>query len=235
MEDYRYLANKEDFLDYAFDVFREHIPDKSQFRAQFEAIDSDSRKNRFLHVASFYRFMVKYGSFRYDIPGMPEYDYIDITYKYIALMSLIEAIFAEDRYVDFFEWLMRRAREGLFPITDRKQLSALYSEYKAEYGARNKAVLFFSSLYDSAKMYLTNQLKVGDAERSIEYIARLLYDIRSEFLHNARLILEFGEGIMFSTRRSKRLISMVPFDDLKLIFETGLLKHFGFYPTKNLI
>jgi len=41
---------------------------------------------------------------------------IDQTYKFISIMSLIEAMFADEVYVDFYQWLtMKKSKKQIFP------------------------------------------------------------------------------------------------------------------------
>jgi hypothetical protein len=163
-------------------------------------------------------------------------DYFDETYKFIAILAFIEAIYAEDRFVDFYQWLsMKKRRPKVFPITDIDALDDLYREYKSMYGASHKVEKFFGSLDDRAQHFLTARITVDGKYKATEVIAKPLYDIRSEFVHMARLVLEFVRGTMHSRRRGKSLKSIISFDDFMLLFEYGFLQHFDFNPDRRLI
>ncbi len=145
-------------------------------------------------------------------------------------MSLIEAMFAEEAYVDFYQWLtMKRRKKIIFPITDAETLDALYREYKLQFGAR-KAVKFFSELDEGAQKYLAARIKIDNYHRPAEVLAQKLHIIRSEFVHQACMVLEFNDGLMFSRCEGIILYSMLSLKDLQLVFEHGILHHFGMIP-----
>lgn len=241
MPDLRYLDAKDKFLNYAFDVFHEYYPDRDIFNQQFDAIPTDSEKNLFLMIASFYKFLVKDGAYVCEDPEFPKrIGYIDETYKYIAIMALIEAMYTKDKYVEFYKWLMRKAKSEskIFPITNQAELQELYNRYKAQHGATRKALAFFQSLDDSVKRYVTTKITVDRRTQPIKSLAKLLYQIRSDFLHHAKLVLEFGAMTalaVFSKRDQKTIQSSFTIDDMKLIFESGVLKRFGFSPQRRRI
>jgi hypothetical protein len=162
-------------------------------------------------------------------------DYLDRTYKFISIMSLIEAMFADEEYVDFYQWLMMKKRKKqIFPIADAKTLDTLYREYKLKFGAK-KVVKFFSELDPGAQEYLASRFKIDNDHKPAEAIAHKLYIIRSEFVHQARLILEFNDGSMFSKREGDVMYSMLSLHDLQLLFEHGLLHHFCIAPDNRKI
>jgi hypothetical protein len=145
-------------------------------------------------------------------------------------MSLIEAMFADEEYVDFYQWLMMKKRKKLiFPIPDPMALDDLYREYKTTFGSK-RAVRFFSELDESAQSYLAARIKIGDHHKPAEAVAHKLYIIRSEFVHQARMILEFNDGLMFSKREGDVMYSMLSLRDLQLLFEHGILHHFCITP-----
>jgi hypothetical protein len=229
--DLRYVKDEEKFLKYAWDVFESWYVVEDEFRDQYATLQGDEVKNSFLMLAAFYKFLVKDARVICTDPEFPDYvNYIDETWKYIALMSLIEAAYTDVDYREFYEWL-RASPEGLhYPINSHAELDALWQEYLDIYGATHKAVRFFSALPQSAQLLIRNTLDVGGEPRPIDYLAKLLYRIRSEFLHYARLILEFGTGNMLSRRNNKMVVSTLSLSHLQLVFESGLLRRFGFKP-----
>ena len=141
MPDMRYLEAKLIFLAYASDVFGRYYDDPAEFKRQFEQIKTDQDQNRFLKLASFYKFLIKEGQYTHIGGAEPiRIDYIDETYKYIGLMSLIEALRSQEEYRDFYQWLNRKeTRSSVFPIEDASQLGQHYQEYKKHHGAAQKA------------------------------------------------------------------------------------------------
>ena len=235
MPDMRYFHAKEKFIDYAYDVFKGFYPDKALFVSQFEAIPSDEAKNHFLHIASFYKFLVRDAKVICTDPNFPEYtDYIDETYRYIAMLSLIEALYTTDEWQDFYEWLMRKMKAGGLSITDAQELQRLFEEYNKEHGATQKAVRFFTNLPESAQRPILEGLRAGKDQKSIEDLAKVLYRIRSKFLHEAKLIVELGETAVYQGEKNKLVVTTLTLTQLQSIFEIGVLQHFGFAPPGGL-
>ena len=236
MHDLRYLHEESRFLDGAWDVYRDYFSSRSRFLSQYMSIPTDERKNIFLMVVSGYKHLVRDGEYRLIADQQSLYlGYLDETYKFISIMSLIEALFTDEPYVDFYQWLtMKKRKKQIFPIADAKALEALYREYKTKYSAR-KAVRFFSELDEGAQTYLASRIKIDNRHKPAEVVAQKLYIIRSEFVHQARLILEFNDGLMFSRREGNVVYSMLTLKDLQLLFEHGLLHQFGMVPDSRKI
>jgi hypothetical protein len=169
-----------------------------------------------------------------------ELSFVDQTYKFIAIVALIESIFDKNDYIDFYQWIMRNRKNNLFPISDERALSGLYAVYKEEYGNTLNIVRFFQSLDDSIKLFIQHSLIVLDdsgktgeleeKEESIEALSKLLYQIRSDFIHKADLILEFDPAMVLSLRNKKPISCSIEMKHLYRIFESGLLQHFGIVP-----
>jgi hypothetical protein len=237
MPDMRYFEAKDKFLDYSWEVFVDYYDDRSDFESQFDQIPTDEDKNLFLKIASFYKFLVRDGRFVIDDSnGDDDAGYFDETYKFIAIMAFIETLYGDQQYIDFFQWLnMRKRRAEVFPIPNNTKLELLYDEYKQEYGASRKAENFFSSLDSKARNFLSARITIADKYEPVEELAKLMYTIRSEFVHSSRLILEFIRGGMLSRRRKKQIYSIIEFKDLMLLFEEGLLTRFSFAPDNRKI
>jgi hypothetical protein len=231
MKDLRYFREEGKFLDHAWGVYRDYFLSRNNFLSQYSRISSPERKDLFLMIVSDYRLLVRDGAYHLVENQQHLYlDYLDQTYKFISIMSLIEAMFSGEEYVDFFQWLMmKKRRKHIFPIADEKILEQYYREYKIEFGAK-KAVKFFSELDEDAQRYLATRIMIDNDHKPAEVVAQKLYIIRSEFVHQARLILEFNDGLMFSKREGNVMYSMLSLKDLQLLFEHGMLHHFGITP-----
>ena len=152
-------------------------------------------------------------------------------------------MYEETEFIDFYQWLMRNKKNGVFPITTPKEAGLRYQEYKAEFGNTSNIVKFFLSLDLSAKIFISNSLVRLDASKrpgnpaelddSIDVLSKLLYQIRSDFIHRAILVLEFDEATVLSIRDKKPIECTIKLDHLCLLFESGLLKHFGIEPDKK--
>lgn len=231
MLDMRYFKEETRYLEHAWEVFGDYFVLKHNFLSQYNQIPTQERKNLFLMIVSKYKFLVRDGEYNLITRGRYHYvDYLDRTYKFISIMSLIEAMFADEEYVDFYQWLMMKKRKKhIFPIADAKTLDDLYREYKLKFGAK-KTVKFFSELDEAAQDFLATRIRIDNDQKPAEIIAQKLYIIRSEFVHQARLILEFNDGLMFSKREGNVMYSMLSLPDLQLLFEHGLLHHFCIVP-----
>ena len=231
MQDLRYFNEEGKYIDQAWDVYRDYFTSQGSFLSCYSDIPSREQKNLFLMVLSHYRLLVRDGEYR--LVGTKQQLYVsslDQTYKFISIMSLIEALFAEQVNVDFYQWLtMKKRRKQIFPIAGEKALDDLYRQYKLEHGAR-RAVRFFSQLDEGAQQFLAARIRIDNDHKPAEIVAQKLYIMRSEFVHQARLILEFNDGLMFSKRHGNVLYSMLSFRDLQLLFEHGILNHFSILP-----
>ncbi len=229
LKDLRYLDAKDTFLGFASDVLGRYFSDKEQLKSLFDHIQGDEEKNKFLKIASFYKFLVKDGKFynedaRYD----QHIKYLDTTYKFIAIFSFIEALYSKEQHIEFYDWLKKASNSGAFPIVDKQKLETLYENYKREYGSTQKAVRFFDSLDEKDKNLIREKLRVGRGEGKLSDLARLLYRIRSNFVHRAKLIVQFGKVPHFFKDNGKVVQVHLSLEDLQIIFEHGLLRYFGY-------
>jgi hypothetical protein len=243
MSSMRFIENEEKFLEYSWSVFQEYFMDRASFIEKYHRIESPEKKNCFLRLASYYLFFVvdgNYSSPKYDVE---ELAFVDQTYKFMAIVALIESIYDKNDYIDFYQWIMRNRKNGAFPINDEKDASKLYAAYKEEHGNTLNMVRFFQSLDDSIKLFIQRSLIVLDdsgktgeleeKEKSIEALAKLLYQIRSDYIHRAELILEFDPAMVLSVRGKKPISCSIELKHLCIIFESGLLQHFGIDPDKR--
>jgi len=235
MPDMRYLDARDKFLGYAWSVFSNYFESPAAFEEQFDWIQDDESKNLFLKLASFYKFLVRDGNFIIELDGEVQDDQtFDETYKFIAVIAFIETLYQDEKYVDFFQWLsMRERRQEVFPIDDLSKLERLYRAYKADHGATKKTERFFESLAPSTKRIIESTITVDGGSQPAEALAKLLYGIRSEFVHRARLVLELTKGTLISVRGERVIVSDFSLRDLRTIFEEGLLQHFNFVPYKK--
>src|SRR5467141_1599601 len=115
MKELKYWEQKDWFSPLAFEPFQEYFRSRSEFDAFVRSIPADEEKSRFLKVASFYKFLVKDG--RFIVRGAEETKYFDETYRFVALVVLIELIESSASYKDFYPWL--RKSTAAFPIQDQ--------------------------------------------------------------------------------------------------------------------
>lgn len=245
MSNSQFIKDETILLDDAFDALCEHFVNRESFLTKYNHIPDPSLKIRFLRLTSVYRSLVKKG--RFNVPAnAPEVsiNYFEITYKFIALISIIEAMFAPDDWLDFYHWLRKSNNADVYPIENQIALEKLYTQYNSEYGAIRNAIKFFETLELKEQEFLKSKLvrlrldqdknKASEIESTISELAKLLYSIRSEFMHRAKLIVEFGDiPAITINREGKPFISNLSLDGLMRVFELGLIRHFGMQPERH--
>lgn len=233
MNDLRYIADEKKFLNYSFDVFKKYFNDnRRSFNLFYNSINSKDKKNKFLKIASFYKFLVVDGKFTIESNKPNIYiDYLDHTYKYIAIFSLIEDLHTDEEYKDFYSWLKSEKANIKFPIND-DELDSLHERYLSIHGSTQKAVRFFETLDDETQKYITNNFQViNNGKENFTYLARFFYQIRSDFVHKSKIIAQFNKGTTIHSIGNKRIKNNLDFENVKVIFENGFLGFFGFVPT----
>lgn len=225
----------------AFNALHAHFQSREVFEAEYERIP-DTKKIRFLRLASIYKNLVKDGNFSVPPEALPKsnFNYYDLTYKYIALISIIEAVVGKDEWLDFYQWLRHTK---VTSIKDKTELDDLHKKYKSEYGVIKNIVKFFQTLDEEEQEFLKTKLIQHRADKGktikfnseINDLANLLYDIRSDFVHGARLIIEFGDipAITTNRKRGKSFISNLSLNQLMRVFERSFIRHFGMQPERK--
>lgn len=225
----RYLKNKNHFLKYAYIALRVYFTDKHDFDAFFNSIPTNESKEMFLKTSSTYLFLVKKGNFEFSdeiLKGAQTY--INDTYKYIGIFSLIESLYVGDKFVEFYDYLMDKKNKAYYPISSTDDLRKVFDNYKKDYGAVKNAVKFFNGLDKRDRYRIISKFEVENRKSSVTDLAKLLYQIRSDFIHNAKLVLGFGDDISIGRIGKKVVANRLHIRDLMIIFEHGLLRHFGF-------
>jgi hypothetical protein len=145
----------------AYQTLYNHFESFEGFRSEYERIADPLEKIRFLRLLSLYKNLVKDGKF--NVPSgsllQSNINYYEVTYKFIALISIIEATVSQHDWSDFYDWLRKlNKKRGIFPIEDPKELRKLYEQYNSEYGATKNAVKFFESLNEEEQAFLKTKL-----------------------------------------------------------------------------
>jgi hypothetical protein len=223
----RYIANECTFKHYAYTALHSRFGDYAQFEKFYSSLGSDSKKDEFLRVASFYLFLVKQGEWHVNVEGSdPVVGYLSDSFKLVALFSLIESL-SEKKNQDFYGWLSTEAPKGTFPIADKHKLETLYQNYKSDYGSIRRCVSFFERLPSPQKVALCHAIKIkGEPYDSIKKVALFLYDLRSKFVHEGRLVLQLNGENVLSMKDKKMVQTKLSLDILLDAFEEGVRLYF---------
>ena len=242
MKTLKYLKYIQQYSDHAYAALRNNFPDRVSFDSLLNSIESDTEKDLFLRLASFYRFLVKEGNMHYSNPAWCNgLQYIDDTFKFISIFALIEAACSDVKHMDFYEFLVRRDTHLEYPIQSKQHVDKFYEEYKQKHGSIQKAVRFFELLDEKCKRNLVNKLKVKlkasesksaawsrwEDKSAIE-LAKLLYDMRSQFVHNAEFVLTLSKRPVLTLTPKHALLTYLCLEDMMVFFEHGLLLRFGY-------
>jgi hypothetical protein len=226
MKDLRFLDAKDTFLERAYLALKNQFPSRGAFDAYFNSIKNDEQKNLFLKTVSVYLFLVKCGDWVVNAPNSDKViDYFTNTYKYVAIFSLIESL-SEEQFIDFYQFLTRLKSRVEFPIVDRATLDQHYEKYKQEFGSIRRCISFFKALSPERQRELLSRFEVKGSEPTIENLAKYLYEMRSKFVHEARLVLHMADGMSIGMQGGKIIICSLSIKDAMQFFEEGLIEHF---------
>jgi hypothetical protein len=221
------------FKDYAFRALERHFGNRDEFEKFFDSITEENRRQEFLRVAAFYLFLAKGGDWRLNFSEVCP-DYIPNSFKVVAIFSLIESL-SDERHLDFYEWLNGQPPGTLFPISDKQALATKYQEYKVTFGSIRRCINFFERLSPVRRETLFRSISEWQEQNqkmaplgSIEKVAQFLYNLRSEFVHNGKLVLELDEEVHLSKRRGEFVQTKLDINGFMETFEDGLLIHFGY-------
>jgi hypothetical protein len=219
-------VSKKKFLEFSYTALRDKFPSRVEFDSFFDSIEGEEQKNLFLNTATFYLFLVKQGDWIVDIAGSdPIVDYLTETYKYIGIFSLIESQ-QQNNFIDFYTYLSRDKSKVEFPIEDKEALESWYHKYKKEFGSTQQAIGFFNSLNKESQEALIQKLEIENTKPTIENLSKYLYELRSKFVHEAKLVLNMSAGTAIGKTGKKVVVCKLSIEDLMNFFEEGLIRHF---------
>ena len=222
MNKLKYLHRKDTLFDYCYLAVEDHFKSRDDLNLWYENLSSDEKRNAFLKVASYYLALVKKGNWHVDIPDSnPVIGYFTNTYKYIAIISLIESL-TTAKHVDFYNFLIMKRTKTNFPINDQ-ELKEKYRLYNEEFGAFRRCVGFFNLLPKKRQKELVGKLEVKGGTPSIENFVKYLYRLRSEFVHQAELIHEMSGTPTIEYDGKNFVVCYLSITDVMEFFEEGLL------------
>lgn len=218
-----------EYLDDAYRALKENFKNYDEFKSFYDAFQSDEIKDEFLRVSSSYLFFVKNGQWHVDVPrSNPVIDYFSNSFKLVALLAIIESL-SNEKFIDFFEWLVRREKKIPFPIENKSTLQKHYNSYKKDYGSIRRCKSFFEALSEESKIEICKLITIdGKPLDSIEIFVELIYKSRSEFAHSTDISIEMGDWFHLGKYKEKTVVwKKFKFEYLLQIFEEGLITHFN--------
>lgn len=153
----------------------------------------------------------------------------------IIIASSIEALVSEVKYKDFRSWYLSECKDRGLPIEE------LLEQYKKIYGASKKFVYFWENFvsdgdredFEEGSYYLDpgyNRHKL-----SIKEASKLLYQLRSDFVHNAEYVPIANDkepsknrtflGSGFTYKKVHYFLG-IEMNTLASIFEKGFINYF---------
>lgn len=224
-------------IDESFSILKRYFKSKDDFIEQIDRLGSE--KEKFLRLSLVYGALVKDS----HLPKVDENElllkFINDTFKFISLMSLIEALYSDQDYFGFFQWLNKKDQDHRFPIKDRNELREIFQEYTNDHGSIKKAVHFFNDVPKEYRYILergiehykyketTSYEDIKREEPDIDRIAKTLYQMRSNFIHAAKIVTDVS-GIHGMSKVGNRVVmTHISIDDLSKLFEIVMLSKFG--------
>lgn len=236
----KYLNAEGQYATHAYEALKRNFRNRERFDQFLQIIEPPERKDLFLRLASFYRFLVKEGHWRFPSRRF-SLQYIDETFKLISVFSLMEASLGKDEYIDFYAYLTRKSSPIQYPVSRKTELDELYRKYKEESGSIQKVVRFFEALDEPCKNTLVSKFKMRSTRNpkkpreirewkylSIGELAKHIYRMRSDFVHQAEFVLSLNEGSFLSVKGNRVTLNHLSLNDLCRFFEHGLLIQFGY-------
>lgn len=107
----------------------------------------------------------------------------------VGMTSLIESLMNENKYLDAFEYFNNE-----YPKQNEiKDFKKFRNDYLIKYGCTNKIVKYFNEYFDKNEVNdILSKIEIWSTQNnrhskldSIESLAKLLYQMRSDFVHNA--------------------------------------------------
>jgi hypothetical protein len=225
MSDHRYFMNAENYLDVAELALSEQFPSRADLQIFYDAISTQDRKNQFLRAVSTYHYMVRRGDWIVDSPDCnPLIDYFTNSYKAVGLFAVIESL-TDAPFQEFHKWLQSNP-ELAFPIADSNTLDELLKRYKKTHGSIRRCAAFFGRLSKEKQSALCNAVEIDNKPiGTIKKFSDHLYQLRSKFVHDAEVVLQFSgpthhlsrKGLMFTNLNMPLIYSA---------FEEGLVAYF---------
>jgi len=208
----------------AYNIFGGYFDDQSDFEAFIDKLDSPD-KEKFFDLSHFYHYWCK----------DPEiYAVSDESFKLIVMTSVIESLMSDINFKEFYDWFCSdcpsKTIEDSEDVEDPKErMKLLWDEYKKVHGATRKIKEFFNSYVDGEDqdLLIRGFKRLDGKSLNFNQIVNLLYKLRSDFVHDADVVMLAEEGGSLG-----HIIDGIPLSikinigSILTIFEKGFIEYF---------
>lgn len=205
-------------------IFAKYFDSESEFKEFFDKL-APIDKEKFLELSHFYYCWCKDS----DI-----YDILDDSFKLIIMTSIIEALMSDQDFKEFYDWfcsecsgdIVKRAEES---NNFKKQIKFLWDEYKKVHGATKKVRNFFDNYVnkEDQERLLEGFEPTDKKPLNFNHIVGFLYKMRSDFVHNADIVmLSDGRGSLGHVIDGRFLSIRITIGGILEIFELGFIEYF---------
>lgn len=204
-----------------FDKYFGSHSEFEEFFVQLEPVD----KEKFLELSHFY----------YCWCRDPDiYDVLDDSFKLIIMTSIIEALMSDQDFKEFNDWFYSECQEDIIidakEIDDLKgQIKFLWNEYKKVHGSTKKVKIFFDTYAneDDQNQLIRGFKPLDKRPVTFNHIVKFLYKMRSNFVHNADMVmLSDGRGSLGHVIDGRFLSIRMTIGGILEIFERGFIEYF---------
>ena len=209
------------WIKYSWGCLRKNFLHRNEFNSLVNSLGSES-KNKFIWLSAFW----------YIMGDKPNVSYKQ-TQKLIVSFSVIEALYEDSEYQDFFNWLnVKQLKE--------KTLEELKKEWRNIYGSSEKMRVFLrENLNERQRQALFSHFKVKrgkDKEfrkiKDLDEFSECLIIIRNSFIHKAKVVDVFlNQKSLASSAISKiskdyTFHTAINFEFIEDLFKSGFIEYF---------
>jgi len=222
---------REVLLPLSWECLKSYFTSKDDFNSFIESFANPKDKKKFIYLSAFWKVMGDdyHGAYPQSI-------------QLIVLFSIIEKLYENERFIDFYTWLdsgkvERERKRSHKKIAD--VIKKLKEQWRIEYGVSEKFRRFSREcLIDEDKNFIlgyftvTNSNNKKSITKSIDEVSGIIINLRNAFIHSAHIVdvfLSNGETTftsIFSTKDNKIVDTSISFEKLIDLFKRGFIKYF---------
>jgi hypothetical protein len=146
-------------------------------------------------------------------------------FKFLVIISVIEKSMSNKKYLTPFNYISKLLKKNLDLLSlNKENLGKIKEDYEEIYGIARKFTTFFKeNLEDYEYKFLEDKLE------GVKDFTKHLYDLRSQFIHEANFLHVFKrEEVIFSIykKKNKVITSEMTFSNFRGCFEKAFLRKY---------